>query len=62
MYKDKILAEVWRNRDAYVKKYHYDLDEIIEDLRCRQTRPHSEIVDRRGHRTSASSRHRGQRG
>jgi len=56
MYKDDIIAEVWRNRDAYVKEHHYDLDEIIEDLRRRQERPLSEVVDRRTHRTTSSSR------
>jgi hypothetical protein len=32
MYKDKILAEVWRNRDEYAKKHHHNLDEIVLDL------------------------------
>jgi len=33
MYKDEIIAEVWRNRDAYVKEHQHDLKKIVEDLR-----------------------------
>ncbi len=55
MYTDEVIAEVWRNRDAYVKKHHNDLDEIIADLRKREKTHPDQIVDRRGKRTKASN-------
>jgi hypothetical protein len=33
MHKDEIIAEVWRNRDAYVEQHHHDLKRIVEDRR-----------------------------
>lgn len=53
MYRDEIIAEVWRHRDAYVKKHHHNLDEIVQDLCERQKRPNSRLVDRRRHRTAS---------
>jgi len=47
MYRDEIIAEVWRNRDAYVKQHNCDLRAIIEDLRARERTPHGRLVDRR---------------
>lgn len=47
MYSDEIIAEVWRNRDAYAARYHYSLDEMVADLRERQKRPGCKLVDRR---------------
>ncbi|MCH7920170.1 MAG: hypothetical protein IIC50_19570 [Planctomycetes bacterium] len=47
MYKDEIIAEVWRLRDAYVERHHHNLDEIVADLQRRQCHPHNKIVDRR---------------
>ncbi len=47
MYKDEIISEVWRNRDAYVEQHQYDLKQIIEDLKKRQQHPHTQLVDRR---------------
>jgi hypothetical protein len=47
MYSDEIIIEVWRNRDAYVARHHYDMDEILADLRERQKRPDCKLVDRR---------------
>ena len=55
MYKDDIIAEVWRNRDAYAKKYNYDLDKIVADLRKREQTHPDRIVDRSRHRTTTSS-------
>ena len=51
---DEIISEVWRNRDAYVERLHHSLDEIVEDLRKRQSRPHSTLVDRRDHRSETA--------
>ena len=47
MYKDEILAEVWRLRDAYVEQHHHNLGENVADLQRRQRHPHNKIVDRR---------------
>ena len=54
MYKDEIIAEVWRNRDAYAKAHHHSLAEMVTDLQARQKRPHFKLVDRRV-RTKAST-------
>lgn len=53
MYRDEIIAEVWRNRDAYVEKHHHNLDEILQDLQKRQKKKELKLVDRRKHRTRA---------
>lgn len=50
MHRDEIIAEVWRNRDAYVEKHHHNLDEIVADLRKRQERSRAKLVDRRKRR------------
>ena len=47
MYSDEIISEVWRNRDAYVKKHQNNLKQIIADLMSRQKKPHCKIIDRR---------------
>jgi hypothetical protein len=54
MYKDEVIEEVWRIRDQYVKQHHYNLDEIVEDLRRRQAAHPSRIVDRRQQRHAES--------
>lgn len=54
MYKDEIIAEVWRNRDAYVKKHHHSLDEIMRDLKRRQKKSRLKLVDRRRRRPKRS--------
>jgi len=55
MYKDEIIAEVWRNRDAYARKHHYNLEEMVADLRMREKSHPDRIVDRRAHRTKTSN-------
>jgi len=47
MYKDEIIAEVWRIRDAYVEKHRHNLKQIIADLMLRQKKTNFKIVDRR---------------
>ena len=32
MYKDEIIAEVWRNCDSYAEKHHHSLAEMVADL------------------------------
>ena len=46
MYKDEIIAEVWRNRDEYARKHNHNLDEIVADLRRREQASGSKIVKR----------------
>jgi len=36
IYRDEIIAEVWRNRDAYAAQHHNSLNEMVADLRERQ--------------------------
>ncbi len=50
MYRDEIIAEVWRNRDAYVEEHHHDLEEIVTDLRRRQEKHRERLVDRRSNK------------
>jgi hypothetical protein len=54
MYRDEIIAEVWRIRDAYAKKHHHDLDEIMKDLQRRQKKSPLKFVDRRRRRRRQS--------
>ncbi len=57
MHKDDIIAEVWRNRDAYAEEHHHSLAEMVADLEARQKRSQEKLVDKRD-RTTASSRPR----
>ena len=50
MYEDEIIAEVWRNREAYVKQHQHDLRKIVEDLRRREKEHPAKVVDRRRQR------------
>ena len=54
MYKDEIIAEVWRNRDSYAEKHHHSLAQMAADLKVRQKRTECKLVDRRD-RTKTSS-------
>jgi len=47
MHKDEIIAEVWRNRDAYAEKHNYDLHEMVADLQMRPKKRECNLVDRR---------------
>ncbi len=47
MYSDEVIAEVWRNRDAYAAEHDHDLDKIVADLQRRQKRRGAKIVDLR---------------
>ena len=55
MYKDEIIAEVWRNRDAYTEGHRHDLDAIVADLRKRELQHPQRVIDRRAHRTTEST-------
>ncbi|MBN1900163.1 hypothetical protein JW926_02405 [Candidatus Sumerlaeota bacterium] len=52
MYKDEIIEDVWKNRDAYVEKHNHKLDEIVKDLQKRQKNPFSKLI----YRTSRTRR------
>ncbi len=54
MYKDEIIAEVWRNRDAYALRHHPNLDEIVRDLQNREKTSPLKLVDRRKRRSKRS--------
>lgn len=56
MYKDDIIAEVWRIRDAYVREHHNNLDEIVADLRRREQAHPDKMVDRRKQKTTESNK------
>ena len=45
--KDEILLEVWRNRDEFARRHHYDLDAMVAELRQMERHPWSTVVDRR---------------
>jgi hypothetical protein len=47
MYSDEIIAEVWKNRNAYAATHHHNLAEIVTDLQARQKRRDCKLVDRR---------------
>lgn len=49
-YQDEIIAEVWKNREAYASRHNHNLREIVADLQKRQQTPFSRLVDLR-HRT-----------
>ena len=55
MYKDEIIAEVWRNRDAYAAKHNNDIARIAADLRKRQQKYGRLIVDRSQSTSSPSN-------
>lgn len=57
--KDEIIAEVWRNRDAYAQAHHHDLDAMVADLRKREKEHPQRVVDRRANRTSESESTKG---
>jgi hypothetical protein len=55
MYRDEIIAEVWRNRDSYTQEHNHSLADMVADLQARQERTGCKVVDRRD-RTRAASR------
>lgn len=44
--KNDILTEVWRNRDEFAKRHHYDLDAMVAELQEMERHPWSTVVDR----------------
>jgi N-methylhydantoinase B/oxoprolinase/acetone carboxylase alpha subunit len=46
--KNEILEEVWRNRDAFAKRWNYDIDAMVAALQEMEQQSHRRLVDRRG--------------
>lgn len=61
MVEDEILREVWRNRDAFAKRHHYDLDAMVEELRRMERQSPNKLVDRSGESAKKTRRRRRQR-
>ena len=55
MYQDEIIAEVWKNRDAYAAKHNNDIARIAADLRKLQQKSGWRIVDRSQSTSSPSN-------
>ncbi len=57
MQRDEIIEGVWRNRDAYVREHHHNLDEIVADLQHQGEGPfgqHRRPSETAGERTLAA--------
>ncbi|MCI0471163.1 MAG: hypothetical protein L0Y73_05855 [Candidatus Aminicenantes bacterium] len=48
---DPIVAEVRKARDAYAKKFNYDIQAMCRDLKNRQAQHSSKIVSRPAKKT-----------
>jgi len=53
MYRDEILTELWKVRNAYAARHDHDLHRIVADLQKRQQKPLSRLVDRRSRNKQA---------
>jgi len=47
MYKDEIISEVWRARDALMQTHHNDIKELVAYLQELQQKESLKVVDRR---------------
>jgi hypothetical protein len=45
--KNKILREVWHNRDEFAKRCNYDLNVMVKTLARIERDPRSSLVDKR---------------
>ena len=48
---DPIVAEVRKTRDAYAKKFNYDIKAMCRDLKTRQTQHANKIISRPAKKT-----------
>jgi hypothetical protein len=48
---DPIVAEVRKARDAYAKKFNYDIQAMCRDLKNRQTQHEDKIISRSARKT-----------
>ena len=44
MWKDEIVEEVRRNRDAYAARFNYDLNAIYHDLKAKERKSKRKLV------------------
>ncbi|MDI6768339.1 MAG: hypothetical protein QMD04_01530 [Anaerolineales bacterium] len=44
MWKDEIVEEVRRHRDAYAARFNYDLDAIYRDLKAKERKSKRKLV------------------
>jgi hypothetical protein len=54
--KDKIIEEVWRNRDLLSAKYNHDLDAIVAAMQKRQRHPLTALVKKPKPKTGKGAR------
>jgi hypothetical protein len=54
MMRNEILEEIWRNRDDFAKKYHFDIKAIASAIREMETHPMNRMVAK----TKSSSKKR----
>ncbi len=45
MWRDPVVEEVRSIRDAYAKRFNYDLDAIVDDLRKKEAQGDRELVE-----------------
>jgi hypothetical protein len=45
---DPIIREVWRAKDALVKRFKYDLDALVAEMQRRQKRSGRKLFNRAG--------------
>lgn len=44
--RNEILKEVWRARDAFARRHHYDIDAMVAELKQVEAKSAQPIVDR----------------
>lgn len=58
MQRDEIIVEVWRNREAYSRAHHNNLNDMVADLRRRERAHPERVVDLRKCRSVGAARQR----
>jgi len=61
MWKDPIVEEVRRARDAYAAKFNYDLDAIVADLKAKEQAGGRKVVSFPPKRITAATKKRRER-
>jgi len=60
MYKDEVISELWRVREAYAAEHGHDLKLIVADLQERQAKATGVTTDRRRSHRPRTTTDRGQ--
>ena len=47
MHQNEIIAEVWKNREAFAKRHQHNFHKIVMDIQKRRKTPLSRLVDRK---------------